>query len=76
MVDIQTFEYSKRVVNTVYVAAFTLFSNIFSGNYFVFTLKNKRKTEKTLIKLIQNYCQHNGIKNIILGSTIKSCDWH
>eukprot|EP01084_Bolivina_argentea_P269801 458633_1 len=57
IVDIQNFDGLSRVVNVEHVAAFTLFSNIFSGNYFIFKLKKKRKIERLLMKLIQNYCE-------------------
>eukprot|EP01083_Nonionella_stella_P079839 219196_1 len=61
--DIQYSIRSEVQYNNLYLAAFTLWSAIFAGYYFIFATNNRKQTEKQLLYLILNYKEHNGIRS-------------
>eukprot|EP01083_Nonionella_stella_P159197 519078_1 len=65
VIDIQYAIGTDMQRNNMYLRAFSLWSAVFEGYYFVFefTQKNRKQTELTLLCLILNYKENNGIKN-------------
>eukprot|EP01083_Nonionella_stella_P138878 422738_1 len=63
--DIMYFDACARTIcsNAHYVSAFKLWSSLFGGEFFNIYLrgKHRKKTQRTLVALIKNYNQNNGI---------------
>ena len=59
--DIGYVERGQFTKNGRYLRAFTLFSKLFDGHYFMGQTKGQRKAEKMLLNLISMFCASNGI---------------